>query len=960
MFCTFSASIPLPKVRMGRKFDVMFDYNNQYNKNSFYNFTPIQFDTSILAASYAAKLALSSASTAPPPPKDSSHGPAVIPPWKTEPQQTLNQRIVDARGVTNFIDLNSASVKSAGNDKDTKALFALYSALNKLKTIADYAADPNTVSGLLNTLNTQFQTGLSQVQKYIETADLSKLTLMFGEKSSVLSSTATLGKDPGSVTGNTVLTGTQDGVVPGLTGTEVFTLKVGTDSFNVDLSTLGQPLTLGNIAARMNQMIAAVPQLDASNNPVLDANGQPVSKYTTQIQVVAQGSGFALKVIGSSTEPVSFTAAVSDPSLYITGNYTPLGGGTGTGVLMQVADLNTVNPTTIFRETVAGLGTAPLVLPDPKATTPAKTPEAAPAETAANATVTDSKGDVYVVGQTKGDVGNIVNGASSQDVYLTKYDATGKTIWSRLLGASDSASGFAVTVDSQDNVIISGQSNSAVDGTTHVFSGNQAFVSKYSSEGVKAWTQQFDTLASTSGLAVTVEANNNIIVAGQTSGQLNNTTTYGGGLDAFVARLDSASGAALTTSQFGGAGSESARSVAVTSDGNIVVASNENGHAVVRKLSSADLSTVMYSVDLGTLSTGSVSAIKVSGNSIYVAGTTENTALAGTITAPSQGGSDGFVSMITDGGASGAASWTSYLGTAGTDQITGLQVSGGNVYVAGSTNSTLAGQVQSGSTDAIAAKIDGTTGAQVWAKQLGGVLGDTKPTGVAFSASGYSVLNKLGLSTGPIQTTEQRDIETQTSALAGQYFYITINGGAKQKITIHKGDTFQDLASRINMLSFLNIQASQSYSSKGAVLQIKPMHDATFQIFAGDGANDALPHLGMKPTKVLSATQLYDISTSKDGIDPNKLGGVFALSLQSNYHVLDKKAAAYVSNQLGNAINEVERAFRSLTYDPIKAQLLKQANNTKGTVPAYLTNQIASYSDALARLQAMNGQSTSA
>jgi hypothetical protein len=993
------------------------DYSGLFTSSSS-GFTPIQFDPTLLAAGYSAKLAMSSANSTPQatPQSSSNHGPAVIPPWQNQPTQTLTQKELAVNGVTNFIDLNSAMVKSAGNNKDSTALFALYGALSQLQTIATEAADPNTAAGLLSKLNAQFQTGMAQVQGYIQTADLSKLTLMLGAKQSMLTSTATLGKDSGTVTGNTVMTGMQGGVVPGLTGTEKFTLKVGTDSFSIDLSQISQPLSLGNIAAYMNQKVAALPRLDANGNVMLDASGNQLSKYSTQFQVVPQGSGFALQINGSTTEPVSFTAAVSDPSLYITGNYTPADGSTSTGMLMQVAGLSTTTPTTVFREAVAGQGPAPLALPSATAAkgtlsasnnalsaaaggssasavvaaitaastsaissaisggTGASTAAATStvAQTSANATVTDSQGNVYVVGQTKGNEGNVVNGSANGDVYLTKYDSTGKAVWNRLVGASTSAAGYGITVDGQDNVIISGQSTDALNGGTHLFNSNQAFVAKYDSQGTQAWIQQFDSLPSTSGLAVTVDAGNNVIVGGQVNGQLNSSTTYGGGQDAFVAQLDSATGTVLKTTQYGGTGDQSVTSVAVAADGNFIVAGNENGHAVVHKLSSTDLST-MYSVDLGALSSGSVSAVKVSGNSIYVAGSTGNPALAGTIAAPAQGGSDGFVTMINDAGASGTAAWTSYLGTSGTDQVTGLQVSGGNVYVVGSTNSALAGQQQSGSTDAIAAKIDGTTGAQVWAKQLGGVLGSTTPTGVAFSATGYSVLSQLGLPTGTIQTTQQRDIQTQTSARPGEYFYISINGGAKNKITIQAGDTFQNIATRINMLSLANISASQAYSSNGPTLQIKPLNDASFQIFSGDGGLNALPHLGLEPTKILSANALYGVNTSSHTSSgtmsssmaaaqatAQQLGGAFALGLQANYNVLDKTTAAYVASQLTAAIGVLGQAFRSLTYDPIKAQLLQQANAASGTVPTEIQNQLASYTYALQRLQAMNGTGTSA
>lgn len=930
-------------------------------------FTPVILDASLLSAHYSARLANVAANTTKAASSALNHGPAVIAPWENQTEDSLVARIAQVRGIDKFIDLNSATVKSAGDDKDSKALFALYSALTKLKTIAEYGADDKTTTGLLSTLNKKFQQGLAEVQQYLQSTDLDKLTLMFGEKKSNIVSGAALGKNTGVTVGNTVQTGAQDGVVPGLDGTEVFTvgIKVSgvTENFTVDLAQLNKPLTLGNIAAAINEKIDAVKKLDGNGNPVLDTNGNPISKYTTRfnVQKISE-TGYAFKIVGSTTEDVHLSAAVSAPSLYLTGASKPLAGdGITTGALTELTDLDSSDPTRMFRQTIAGQADAPLVLPPDKTSTTTTTTVAAKpnlADTASNGTVTDSQGNVYVVGQTRGDLGNQLNGAATQDVYLTKYDSTGKAVWNRLLGASDKASGFAITVDSTDNVIIAGQVNSTVSGV-EIFKGDDSFVAKYDSSGTKVWTRQLDTLASDSALAVTVDASDNVVVAGEISGKLNSAATYGGGKDSYVAILDKSLGTVTASGQYGGAGDESTRSVGVTADGNIVVGGVEDGHAVVRKLDAANLSNILYSVDLGALNSGSVQSLKVDGNAIYVAGYTGNPALAGAVVQAHQGDSDGFVTRIDDNGSSGSAAWTSYIGTGASDQIADLVVNNGSIYVAGKTSGTFAGQYKTGTTDAFAAKIDGATGATAWVEQIGGVLGYNGATGLAFSSQGNSVLSKLGLPNGTVQTIQSRNIQTQTSALPGEYFYISVNGGTKQKITISEGDDFKAIATKINRVSFQYIKAEQTLGTDAGQLKITPLNDASIQIFAGDGDKDALKHLGMEPTTVLPASTLFDIgSSSAEGADPNKLGGVFALSLQSNFNVQDKKAAAYVSAQLDTAISNVQRAFRSLTYDPVKAEILKQSKASKGTVPAYLSKQIASYQDALFRIQAITGSST--
>jgi len=71
----------------------------------------------------------------------------------------------------------------------------------------------------------------------------------------------------------------------------------------------------------------------------------------------------------------------------------------------------------------------------------------------------DSQGNSFVVGTTEGDIGGQINGAKTNDVFLSKYSSTGDLLWLRLLGASDEAEAFDIAIDADDNVIIAGKTN---------------------------------------------------------------------------------------------------------------------------------------------------------------------------------------------------------------------------------------------------------------------------------------------------------------------------------------------------------------------------------------------------------------------------------------------------------------------------------------------------------------------
>lgn len=878
-------------------------------------------------------------------------GPAVITPWDQTTNlgtQTLAGKFNAVRGKSNFIDLNVKNVTQTRN-KDERALFALYQALNDLKTIADYSADKNTPSALLANLNNQFRGGLVQVQDFIRGAPLDKLSLIFGKKIPRVESNINLGKNKADIIGATLPVSSKTQIIPGLTGTEVFTINLdrltANDNVIVDLSQMTTPLTLGGLVTFINQQINAI--------TVPDINGNPVKKYKSSVAAAEVSTGkFALKFNVIGGEKITLTAQASEPALYITGSQKAAGlNKVETGTLTKIRGLGTTLPLTEFSRQVAGTDQANFIPPPlDKNGNPVAVPDTV-FDTKATATAVDSQGNVFVVGNSKGDFGSQINGASVQDVFLSKYDAAGNLLFSRLLGASGTAKAFDIAIDSSDNVFIAGQVNNELT-ATGTFSGFDSFVTKYDKTGLELWTHQQDTIASDQANSLAIDAAGDVYVTGSISGRLNATTTAGGGSDVFVTKLSGLTGTLTSATQIGGTGTEFGQAVAIAGDGNILVASKENGRAIIRKLDVTNLSNQLASYDLGNLNGGTISDIAVDSTTgdIFVAGTSFNGALSGgTITNAYSGGGDGFVTKLADGGTSLSASFTYFLGSSASDKIEGLSVQNGAIYVAGKTRGSLPGAVKSGITDGFAAKINATTGTADFIRQFRG-SGNNGSTSLAFSASGSSILTKLGLPTGLVDNKQTRNIETQTSARAGDYFFISVNGSRPRKVTINAGDDLKTLARRINRVSFRFVKAVEVAGLTGKKLKIESLNGSTVDIIAGKGGRDALVKLGLQPSKILPASKLSTIGVATISTDPNNLGGVFGLDLKSGYALRTKTEAAFVSAQLDTALATIKRAFRSLTFDPVKADLLKQANLSKGTVPPYLTKQLANYQDGLRRL----------
>lgn len=887
-------------------------------------------------------------------------------PWQNGAKESpLAERATAAQTLAKFVDLDDPAVKRAGDDKDLQATFAAYRALKNLQALAAYAGDDKTPSTALAGLDAAFKKGLDEVRAFAETAAGSKLQLLPGDKKTSLQSISV--PSAGRVfNGAIIQKNAASDAIADLNGDEVFTLtlkKTGSlagtapdHSFTIDLSEIEGTRTVGKVVDLINKKISAL---------TVNGGTTPVFSTRAALQVDVNGD-FGLRFTAASTEQLSLDAPDVKPSVHLLTERTVSGSATiGQLTRLDEADgrLSVNKPTAVAGIDAKATALAKQIFDevDSKATVAKGAPKpTAPgsvnAATQARAIATDSQGFVYVVGRTSGNLGAQLN-PSGRDIFLTKYAPDGKAVFSRLVGSSDNSDGFAVTVDKDDNVIIAGQTSDQLD-KRDIFKGQDGFVSKFASNGAELFTVQLDGVGDDSARAVTTDANGDIFVAGVVDrGSVTSGAASVGGKDVYVARIDGSKHVVegLTSrieqvAQLGTAGADDVGGLAFGADGRLLLATTENGRAIVHALDPADIAAGGDSADLGDLAGGRVSGLAVDAatGDIAVIGSTRSGDLdAGPATGAAVDGDDGFVARL---GGDLSRRGVTYLASSGADGLSGVVARDGLIYVAGQTTGDLAG-ARKGASDAFLARIDAGTGAIDDITAAGEAGASLQARGLAIGDATSPTLEKLGLRAGVLNPDQSSDLLSGTSLRAGDYFYVSINGAKARKITIEEGDTLARLARKINVLSPQNVSATVSLNR----LTLRQVKDGEVKLTPGADGQDALAKLGIEPTTLLPAAKLFGLSTEKKAgrttdISSQTPGGVFALGLDPSLSLGDRKTAKFVSGLIDKSIEQVQRAYRSLYYDPTKAKLAQRQAQNAGNAPAYLTKQLASYKDALARL----------
>ena len=341
----------------------------------------------------------------------------------------------------------------------------------------------------------------------------------------------------------------------------------------------------------------------------------------------------------------------------------------------------------------------------------------------------DSSNNIYVTGYTDGGLDNNTNSGGG-DIILVKYNSSGTKQWTQQLGTSLADYGYGVAADSSDNIYVTGYTSGGLDNNTSSGGVLDLFLVKYNSSGTKQWTQQLGTSAKDVSQGVTVDSSNNIYVTGWTKGGLDNNTSSGG-YDIFLVKYNS-SGTKQWTQQLGTNGNDYGYGVTVDSSDNIYVTGHtywglDNNVTTVNDIFLVKYNssgTKQWFQQLG--STGSASqdwqdygyGVTVdSSSNIYVTGSTRRQLDGNNYS----GDEDIFLVKYNS---SGTKQWTEQLGTQHTDVGRGVTVdSSDNIYVTGSTNRGLDGNSTSGEYDFFLVKYN-SSGTKQWTRQLGTISSD--------------------------------------------------------------------------------------------------------------------------------------------------------------------------------------------------------------------------------------------
>lgn len=940
-------------------------------KNNSYGFSPIQMDLSVLATPVSGMAQAASLLA-----KKNFTTPAVIAPWANPAsgsENNIDALVRKAMGSKTLFDQNAAGLSDAKGNKDLESLFKMYQALNTLSAMAEKAGSKSTTNSYRAQLNERFQQGLAEIQSYLAMADTDQVQTLFGKKQAQFE-TALIPKTATRYDGLGLVAETASGTIQGLDGTEQFTinLKTGTrsETFTIDLSQIEGNVSVNSVVNLINRQISSKVMTDANGDPVLNSKGKTTPLYDTRAETYKDANGkWGIRFKGNSVETITLGDPTVSSSLYVlTG--TQKGSNTGIGGLTRLDDASGALKTSHNNsKVVAGIDTDATKLAkalaaakkkDPAGKTDEttqKTDNTVYAPTAARDTVIDSQGFIYVVGSTSGDVG-AQKGDGENGLFLTKYAPDGTMVFSRLITEGETE-GYSLAIDKDDNVIIAGSTTGKL-GTrqTDAFAGQDSFVSRYSSNGTHQFTVQLDGVAVDAATAVTTDDNGDIYIAGNTKGRIANGQTSQGSSDVFVAKIDGGKrvvenvpSRVLSISQFGTSGADTVAGIAIGPDGSLLVASTENGQAVVRSLDTTNLSNQLGQVNLGTGTLSGIAVDHTTGTVAVVGSTTSATLNAGSATNTHQGATDGFLARLD--GSLNAQGYT-FLGTSGTDKIGDVIASNGDFYVTGTTTGVMAGTGKKGSTDAFVSRIDAASGAVEQTTQFGTLETATSGVSLALNPHGHSsTLEKLGLRTGVLNPQQSDDLFSVTGLKPGDHFSISV-GNTTRKITLVEGDTLDRLAKRIRSQFASQLTVTLSNSSAGSKLQFKAKDGKEVSFNAGAAGQDALSKLGLEPGKLYDGKTLYGVGGENSKTDSKesdyKPGGSFALDLDFSLQLNDAASAEYVKKILGTATETIKRAYRSLYYDETKASVAGGAMGASGNVSPYWSNKIANYQDALARL----------
>lgn len=339
---------------------------------------------------------------------------------------------------------------------------------------------------------------------------------------------------------------------------------------------------------------------------------------------------------------------------------------------------------------------------------------------------TDVLGNIYIGGSTFSPFNIASIGAwqpaleSTDDAFLVKFNAMGIRQWGTYYGGNQHDYIADMTVDSDDNIIVTGHTRSNYNISTvgahqlNLIGLENAFISKFSPVGNLLWGTYLGAGAFDSGYGIEVDNNNNIYVGGHTQSTSNIATlgtfqaTFQGVVDGFIVKFNS-NGVRSWGTYFGGSSLDRIWDIALDTNNNIFVVGDTESNDTIATVGSFQVFKGSFDESFlqkfdnngqrlwGTFIGGntsdylySVKCIKSTGDMV-IGGYTESDT---NISSPSafqpqrEGAYDGFVMKFNN---NGNRYWGTYFGGPASEEMKTMTISENNNIVIGGYTGSVSG-----------------------------------------------------------------------------------------------------------------------------------------------------------------------------------------------------------------------------------------------------------------------------
>jgi hypothetical protein len=200
----------------------------------------------------------------------------------------------------------------------------------------------------------------------------------------------------------------------------------------------------------------------------------------------------------------------------------------------------------------------------------------------------DKNGDIVIIGITNSTNLPVTNGsfqynnAGNYDMFAAKFNNTGQRIWATYCGGANNDYGYGIKTDINNNVFITGFSNSGnFPVTPDAFQltnggGDDCFIIKFNSAGQRVWATYYGGSLNDDADAVTIDNAGNILLTGATYSP-NFPVTAGsfqafnaGNSDAFIIKFNN-NGLRIWASYYGGTSDDFGFGGIVTDNNNSII-----------------------------------------------------------------------------------------------------------------------------------------------------------------------------------------------------------------------------------------------------------------------------------------------------------------------------------------------------------------------------------------------------